>query len=167
MTSKSVGIVTTTRVQHASPAAAYAHSVSRSWYSDGDLPASARRHGCVDIATQMVTNVDIDGTPDPEYPTSSSRKGDREDKKNLIEQWLKAKPGKLSMASTVSSPDLPSICPFRIRAAVTVDTPIPARGPMRRRVPSGRHLDNTAEVSAYSEDVLWGPVLIGPQQGLM
>ena len=57
---KSVGIVTTTRVQHASPAAAYAHSVSRSWYSDADLPYSARRQGCVDIATQMVTNVDID-----------------------------------------------------------------------------------------------------------
>ncbi|CAL8272581.1 unnamed protein product [Arctogadus glacialis] len=106
---KAVGIVTTTRVQHASPAAAYAHSVSRSWYSDADLPASARRHGCVDIATQLVTNVDIDvilgggrmymtpkGTPDPEYPTSNSRKGDRKDRKNLIEQWLKAKPKKKS-----------------------------------------------------------------------
>lgn len=57
---KSVGIVTTTRVQHASPAAAYAHSVSRSWYSDADLPSSARKQGCVDIATQLVTNVDID-----------------------------------------------------------------------------------------------------------
>lgn len=57
---KSVGVVTTTRVQHASPAAAYAHSVSRSWYSDADLPSSARRQGCVDIATQLVTNVDID-----------------------------------------------------------------------------------------------------------
>uniref|UniRef100_A0A3B4H0R8 Alkaline phosphatase n=1 Tax=Pundamilia nyererei TaxID=303518 RepID=A0A3B4H0R8_9CICH len=102
---KSVGIVTTTRVQHASPAAAYAHSVSRSWYSDADLPSSAREHGCVDIATQLVTNVDIDvilgggrmymtpkGTPDPEYPTSNSRKGDRKDKRNLIDVWLKAKP---------------------------------------------------------------------------
>lgn len=57
---KSVGVVTTTRVQHASPAAAYAHSVSRSWYSDADLPSSARRQGCVDIATQLVTNFDID-----------------------------------------------------------------------------------------------------------
>lgn len=57
---KSVGVVTTTRVQHASPAAAYAHSVSRSWYSDADLPISARRQGCVDIATQLVTNFDID-----------------------------------------------------------------------------------------------------------
>lgn len=59
-TGKSVGIVTTTRVQHASPAAAYAHSVSRSWYSDADLPSSAQKHGCVDIATQLVTNFDID-----------------------------------------------------------------------------------------------------------
>ena len=32
------------------------------------------------------------GTPDPEYPTSNSRKGDRKDRKDLIEQWLKAKP---------------------------------------------------------------------------
>uniref|UniRef100_A0A3B5L9J5 Alkaline phosphatase n=1 Tax=Xiphophorus couchianus TaxID=32473 RepID=A0A3B5L9J5_9TELE len=101
---KSVGIVTTTRVQHASPAAAYAHSVSRSWYSDADLPSSAQKHGCVDIATQLVTNFDIDvilgggrmymtpkGTPDPEYPTSSSRKGNRKDKKNLIDVWLNNK----------------------------------------------------------------------------
>ncbi|XP_063057276.1 alkaline phosphatase, intestinal, tandem duplicate 1 isoform X2 [Engraulis encrasicolus] len=104
---KSVGIVTTTRVQHASPAAAYAHSVSRSWYSDADMPSSARRQGCVDIATQLVTNTDIDvilgggrmymspkGTPDPEYPTSNSRKGDRKDKKNLINMWLNARKGK-------------------------------------------------------------------------
>lgn len=55
-----MGIVTTTRVQHASPAASYAHSVSRSWYSDSDLPDSAIEQGCVDIATQLVTNVDID-----------------------------------------------------------------------------------------------------------
>ncbi|XP_072295248.1 alkaline phosphatase, intestinal, tandem duplicate 1 [Eucyclogobius newberryi] len=106
---KSVGIVTTTRVQHASPAAAYAHSVSRSWYSDSDLPTSAQQQGCVDIATQLVTNVDIDvilgggrmymtpkGTLDPEYPTSNSRKGDRKDKKNLIDVWLHAKPNKRS-----------------------------------------------------------------------
>lgn len=32
------------------------------------------------------------GTPDPEYPTSNSRKGDRKDKRNLIDVWLKAKP---------------------------------------------------------------------------
>lgn len=37
-----------------------------------------------------------EGTPDPEYPTSSSRKGDRLDKRNLINVWLKAKPVGLS-----------------------------------------------------------------------
>ncbi len=62
---KSVGIVTTTRVQHASPAAAYAHSVSRSWYSDADVPSEARRQGCTDIATQLVTNSDIDVSRNP------------------------------------------------------------------------------------------------------
>ncbi|XP_056894070.1 alkaline phosphatase, intestinal, tandem duplicate 1 [Takifugu flavidus] len=106
---KSVGIVTTTRVQHASPAASYAHSVSRSWYSDSDLPESAIEQGCVDIAAQLVTNVDIDvilgggrmymtprGTLDPEYPTSNSRKGDRNDKRNLIDVWLNAEPNKRS-----------------------------------------------------------------------
>ncbi|XP_066503490.1 alkaline phosphatase, intestinal, tandem duplicate 1 isoform X2 [Hoplias malabaricus] len=104
---KSVGIVTTTRVQHASPAAAYAHSVSRSWYSDSDLPSIAKSQGCTDISTQLITNTHIDvilgggrmymtprGTPDPEYPSSSSRKGDRRDKKNLIELWLNAQKDK-------------------------------------------------------------------------
>lgn len=39
------------------------------------------------------------GTPDPEYPTSSSRKGDRKDKINLIDVWLKAKPVRLILYS--------------------------------------------------------------------
>uniref|UniRef100_A0A8C0X048 Alkaline phosphatase n=1 Tax=Castor canadensis TaxID=51338 RepID=A0A8C0X048_CASCN len=44
---KSVGLVTTTRVQHASP------------YSDADMPASAQEEGCVDITTQLISNMDI------------------------------------------------------------------------------------------------------------
>ncbi|XP_066565330.1 alkaline phosphatase, intestinal, tandem duplicate 1 isoform X2 [Amia ocellicauda] len=104
---KSVGIVTTTRVQHASPAASYAHCVSRSWYSDADLPPSARREGCKDIATQLIYNTDINvilgggrmymtpkGTPDPEYPTSTSRRGQRKDRQNLIKLWLEARESK-------------------------------------------------------------------------
>lgn len=69
---KSVGIVTTTRVQHASPAAAYAHSVSRSWYSDADVPSAALRQGCKDIATQLVTNTDIDVSLTPMFNAISS-----------------------------------------------------------------------------------------------
>ena len=34
---KSVGIVTTTYITHASPSAAYARTVDRSWYSDGRM----------------------------------------------------------------------------------------------------------------------------------
>lgn len=39
------------------------------------------------------------GTLDPEYPTSNSRKGDRKDKINLIDVWLKAKPVRLIICS--------------------------------------------------------------------
>lgn len=57
---KSVGIVTTTRVQHASPSASYAHSANRDWYSDSDLPSEAVQNGCRDIAYQLVYNTEID-----------------------------------------------------------------------------------------------------------
>lgn len=55
-----MGIVTTTRVQHATPASSYAHSASRKWYSDADVPESAKKEGCTDIASQLLSNTDID-----------------------------------------------------------------------------------------------------------
>ena len=55
-----MGVVTTTRVQHASPAGTYAHTVNRNWYSDTDMPAQAKKEGCQDIATQLIYNMDID-----------------------------------------------------------------------------------------------------------
>ncbi|XP_017372017.1 intestinal-type alkaline phosphatase isoform X2 [Cebus imitator] len=98
---KSVGVVTTTRVQHASPAGTYAHTVNRNWYSDANMPASALQEGCQDIATQLISNMDIDvilgggrkymfptGTPDPEYPSDASQNGIRLDGKNLVQEWL-------------------------------------------------------------------------------
>ncbi|XP_048448671.1 intestinal-type alkaline phosphatase, partial [Rhincodon typus] len=101
---KSVGIVTTTRVQHASPAATYAHVADRNWYSDAEMPLDAIRNGCKDIAFQLINNTDIDvilgggrmymtpeGTPDPEYPENPSQNGTRKDKENLIEKWLSIK----------------------------------------------------------------------------
>ncbi|XP_009557593.2 intestinal-type alkaline phosphatase isoform X1 [Cuculus canorus] len=103
---KAVGIVTTTRVQHASPSGAYAHVVSRDWYGDASMPLDARNEGCKDIAWQLVHNVDINvilgggrkymtplGTPDPEYPTNSRGNGTREDGYNLINMWLDKRPG--------------------------------------------------------------------------
>ena len=52
---RNVGIVTTTRVTHATPATVYAHSPERDWESDAYLPEEARRAGCDDIATQLVS----------------------------------------------------------------------------------------------------------------
>ncbi|XP_054139004.1 intestinal-type alkaline phosphatase-like [Melozone crissalis] len=103
---KSVGIVTTTRVQHASPGAAYAHSASRSWYADANMPREALQDGCKDIAYQLVHNTDINvilgggrmymtprQTPDPEYPEDPDQNGTRKDGRDLIAEWLSAKQG--------------------------------------------------------------------------
>ncbi len=46
---KSTGVVTTTRLTHATPAAAYAKSAHRNWECDAVTPG-----GCVDIAQQLV-----------------------------------------------------------------------------------------------------------------
>uniref|UniRef100_A0A9L0K9F9 alkaline phosphatase n=1 Tax=Equus asinus TaxID=9793 RepID=A0A9L0K9F9_EQUAS len=97
-----VGVVTTTtRVQHASPAGTYAHTVNRSWYSDAEMPDEALNDGCQDIARQLISNMDIDvilgggrkymfpkGTPDPEYPNDASQNGTRVDQRNLVQEWL-------------------------------------------------------------------------------
>lgn len=53
---KSTGFVTTTRVNHATPAGLYAHTPSRSWYGDRDLTVDAKRNGCKDIAQQFYDN---------------------------------------------------------------------------------------------------------------
>ncbi|KAM9378583.1 intestinal-type alkaline phosphatase-like [Phaethornis superciliosus] len=122
---KAVGVVTTTRVQHASPSGNYAHVVNRDWYADASMPLDARHQGCKDIAWQLVHNVDINvilgggrkymtakGTPDPEYPTYRSENGMREDGNNLINMWLEARPGaryvwnKTEMLAAVADPNV-------------------------------------------------------------
>lgn len=52
-----MGIVTTTRVNHATPSAAYAHSADRDWYSDNEMPSEALSQGCKDIAYQLMHNI--------------------------------------------------------------------------------------------------------------
>lgn len=49
--------MTTTRVNHATPSASYAHSVDRDWYSDNEMPAEAVEAGCKDIARQLLENI--------------------------------------------------------------------------------------------------------------
>lgn len=96
---KATGIVTTTRITHATPASAYAHSVNRDWESDKDLGDQVGK-GCKDIADQLINWPAGDGfevvlgggrlkflpaeTADPEYP---KKMGDRKDKRNLTAEW--------------------------------------------------------------------------------
>ncbi|XP_022257109.1 alkaline phosphatase, tissue-nonspecific isozyme-like [Limulus polyphemus] len=102
-TGKATGLVTTTRVTHATPAAMYAHSASRYWESDDKMPEGSRST-CKDIARQLVEdepgrhiNVILGGgrrhflpknMRDPERPANLGRRGDG---RNLIEEWLRDK----------------------------------------------------------------------------
>uniref|UniRef100_A0A9L0SK68 Alkaline phosphatase, tissue-nonspecific isozyme n=1 Tax=Equus caballus TaxID=9796 RepID=A0A9L0SK68_HORSE len=103
---KSVGIVTTTRVNHATPSAAYAHSADRDWYSDNEMPSEALSQGCKDIAYQLVHNIkDIEvimgggrkymfpkNRTDVEYEMDEKARGTRLDGLNLIDIWKSFKP---------------------------------------------------------------------------
>jgi len=94
---KSVGVVTNTRVQHATPAAAYAHAPTRFWYSDNDLTAEQKKYGCKDISQQLFdlrhhVQVVMGGgrlhmVPNDEVMPGSSKKGKRRDGQNLMRMW--------------------------------------------------------------------------------
>ena len=99
------GVVTTTRITHATPAGTYAHSPSRDWESDVTTPADAQALGCRDIARQWVEfshgngiDVILGGgralflpreTADPER---ADQHGVRADGRNLIDQWSAGHP---------------------------------------------------------------------------
>ncbi|UKE68428.1 alkaline phosphatase [Xanthomonas cerealis pv. cerealis] len=99
------GIVTTTRLTHATPAATYAHTPERNWESDTDLPEKAVAEGCRDIAQQMVSarygrgpQVMLAGgrsqfttveQRDPEY---DDKVGLRLDGRDLIGEWRQRHP---------------------------------------------------------------------------
>ena len=50
----SIGIVSTTRITHATPAATYGHAVSRNWEAQGDIDPRAAKAGCKSLADQML-----------------------------------------------------------------------------------------------------------------
>jgi alkaline phosphatase len=99
------GIVTSTRITHATPAATYAHVTERNWESDSELSESAKKSGCKDIAAQFADfslgdgievamgggrqNFLPAGFQDPEYEEFF---GGRLDNRNLPEEWLKKMP---------------------------------------------------------------------------
>lgn len=103
---RATGVISTARITHATPAAAYAHTPQRDWEGNGDLPPSARAEGCVDIARQLIegkvgSQLDLmlgggrsyfrpTAATDPEY---SNVRGKRTDGRDLIAEWQKRHPG--------------------------------------------------------------------------
>jgi alkaline phosphatase len=99
----STGVVTTTRITHATPGATYAHSPERNWESDADMPAAAKAQGCKDIAAQLLeyasgTGIDVvmGGGLNKFLPPSAkdyrNAKGARKDGRNLMAEWQKRQP---------------------------------------------------------------------------
>ena len=54
---KAVGVVTNTRITHATPAASYAHTPERDW--EGDVDMKGVSQNCTDIAKQLIDDNDI------------------------------------------------------------------------------------------------------------
>jgi alkaline phosphatase len=98
---RSTGIVTTTRLTHATPAATYAHTPERHWEGDSLMPPEALAAGCQDIAAQLIDFPYGDGpevamgggrqyflpvtASDPEAPAEH---GSRKDGRDLVAEWL-------------------------------------------------------------------------------
>ena len=109
----STGILSTARITHATPAAAYAKAPNRDWEDISNMPAEAVVAGCEDIASQLVNfeaslearfeGAEIDGievvmgggrrhflpadAAANSIDASSPIEGDRTDNRNLIEEW--------------------------------------------------------------------------------
>ena len=98
------GVVSTARITHATPAAAYAHAADRNWELDAAVPEEARV-ACKDIARQLIefphgdgVDVVLGGGRAMFLPTTAADPEDaeitgyRQDGRNLIEEWLAGEP---------------------------------------------------------------------------
>ena len=100
----STGIVTTTRITHATPAATFAHTPERDWEGDINLPEEAVAHGCKDIASQLIDfnygnglEVALGGgrqffIPEDGKDPQDQRPGSRKDGRDLTQDWLNKYP---------------------------------------------------------------------------
>lgn len=100
------GIVSTARITHATPAAAYAHTANRDWENDGELSGAAKAEGCVDIARQLVEWPHGDGFQvalgggrahfiprEAADPEDAGQVGFRQDGRDLTAEWRARHPG--------------------------------------------------------------------------
>ncbi|EDV96148.1 alkaline phosphatase [Drosophila grimshawi] len=101
---KSTGLVTTTRVTHASPAGVYAHTSNRDFESDFDVHDLGHDpNNCPDIAQQLLDEVGqglrvVLGGGTKKFLPNTMRDvygnlGQRLDGRNLIEEWQRSKFG--------------------------------------------------------------------------
>jgi alkaline phosphatase len=88
----STGVVTNTRITHATPAATYARSPDRNWEDDVTLAPAAAAAGCRDIALQLLEprlgrgpDVAFGGGRDRFLPRTAG--GVRADGRDLVAQW--------------------------------------------------------------------------------
>lgn len=100
------GVVTTTRVTHATPAATFTHSADRNWENDAEMLSAPDASGCVDIARQLIESPYGHGPDvlmgggrssffppterDPEYDDMT---GLRLDGRDLVAEWKARHPG--------------------------------------------------------------------------
>jgi alkaline phosphatase len=102
----STGVVTTTTITHATPAAAFAHSPERDWEVDAELPPAARAADFPDLARQLVEfdagdglEVALGGGRAFFLPTGMREAGDPEatgarlDGRDLTREWVSGRAG--------------------------------------------------------------------------
>ena len=97
---KAVGVVTTTRLSHATPATVYAKSPERDWESDEFMLPEDWSRGCRDIAWQFANyargggiDVALGGGSNQFYGRELGGKRRTADE-NLVEEWLQGSPGR-------------------------------------------------------------------------
>ena len=102
---KSVGVVTTTRLTHATPASVFAHSPERDWESDRYLPEADWALGCRDIAYQL-THFDVGGGLDvilgggrAEFHGGAFDGNRVAEEDDLVQEWLDAGYGRTYITS--------------------------------------------------------------------
>lgn len=99
------GVVTTTRVTHATPAATFSHSAHRGWENDTEITAEDAKAGCIDIARQLVESPFGNGpdvlmgggrenfmTVSQRDPEEDDKVGHRLDGRDLIAAWKQRHP---------------------------------------------------------------------------
>jgi len=91
----STGIVTTTRLTHATPAVVYAHVPDRGWEVDAALPPDAAEAGCRDIARQLIEfdygdGIDVALGGGRAAFTPEDAGGQRRDGRDLTAEWVQA-----------------------------------------------------------------------------